>query len=183
MTKQTSMEIFEISLLEINASPKDVGRLDMIVRRPADDAREVVSAGSLDTDLGLVGDNWKTRGSNKTPDGSANPEAQITLMNSRLITAIAGDESRWGLAGDQLYVDFDLGEENLPPGSRISIGSALLEITALPHKGCLKFKERFGADALKFVSSVEAMRMRLRGVYAKVVQEGDIQVGDEIRKA
>lgn len=183
MIAHLPIAILEGTLGHIRLSPKDAGRLEMIVRRPADEAREMVPSGSLDPEVGLVGDNWKPRGSKKTPDGSAIPETQITLMNSRLIAAIAGNECRWSLAGDQLYVDFDLSEENLPPGARLSVGSAVLEVTALPHTGCLKLKERFGADALKFVSTAEALSMRLRGMYAKVVQAGEIRVGDGIRKA
>lgn len=173
----------EAGLDHIRQSPKDEGKLNMIVRRPADDEREVVQSATLATDLGLVGDNWKSRGSKHTPDGSAMIEAQITLMNSRVIALIAQSEERWSLAGDQLYVDMDLSVENLPPGSQLSIGSAMIEISAQPHTGCAKFSSRFGVDAHKFVNSKEGRPLRLRGVNARVIQRGEIRVGDVVRKS
>lgn len=182
MTGHATLQTLEQAVDFIRQSPRDSGRIEMIVHRPAEDARAAVSTGQLDIETGLVGDNWKIRGSKKSADGSAIPEAQITLMNSRFISVIAQEKDRWQLAGDQLYVDLDLSEENLPPGTRLSLGSALLEITAKPHTGCAKFSGRFGADALKFASTKEGLAMRLRGVYAMVIQAGTIQVGDEIRK-
>ena len=163
-------------------SPREQGVLDMIVRRPAEDERDEVQTAVLDLDLGLVGDNWKIRGSKHTPDGSANPEAQITLMNSRAIALIAQTQDRWSLAGDQLYVDFDLSEENLPVGSRLAIGSAVVEISAKPHTGCVKFSNRFGVDAHKFVNSKAGSPLRLRGVNTRVVRGGEIRIGDVVRK-
>jgi len=166
----------------IRQSPQDEGVLNLIVRRPVDDERETVQTAMLDTDLGLIGDNWKLRGSKHTPDGSANRDAQITLMNSRVAALVAQDEDRWSLAGDQLYVDLDLSEENLPAGSRLAIGSAILEISALPHTGCRKFMDRFGVDAHKFVNSKDNQYLHLRGVNARVVQGGEIKVRDIVNK-
>lgn len=177
-----SLDKLNESLPQVKLSPQDAGRLDLIVRRANVDERETIASGELDVNLGLVGDNWKARGSNKSADGSALPDAQITLMNSRLIDAIAQSRERWAMAGDQLYVDLDLSEENLPPGTRLAIGAAVLEITARPHTGCNKFSERFGADALKFISTAEGRSLRLRGVYARVVQPGGIKTGEPVRK-
>jgi hypothetical protein len=154
----------------------------MIVRRPAVDEREVLEIGELDLEEGLRGDNWRARGSEMTADGSAHPDAQLNMMNSRVIALLAQDRERWQLAGDQLYVDLDLSAENLPPGSRLAIGSALIEVTALPHTGCKKFAERFGADATRFVNSSAGKELKLRGVNAKIVQPGVVRVGDAIRK-
>lgn len=183
MLKQiVAIEQLESSLEFVLQSPKDNGVLEMIVRRPNIDQREVISVSNITTETGLDGDNWKTRGSTKTPDGSANPETQITLMNTRMIQQIAGDKENWQLAGDQLFVDLDLSTENLPPLSLLQVGSVILEISATPHTGCKKFSERFGLDALKFISTPEGKSLRLRGVNAKVIQSGQIQVGDTIRK-
>jgi hypothetical protein len=154
----------------------------MIVRRPAVDEREVLEIGELDLEEGLRGDNWRARGSSMTADGSAHPDAQLNMMNSRVIALLAQDRGRWQLAGDQLYVDLDLSAENLPPGSRLAIGSALVEVTALPHTGCKKFAERFGADATRFVNSSAGKKLKLRGVNAKIVQPGFVRVGDTVRK-
>ena len=172
-------EELEAGLDHIRRSPTEGGPLLMIVRRPDIDERELPEEGTLDVDVGLVGDNWKARGSTRTPDGKANPEAQITIMNSRLLTLVAGSEERWPLAGDQLVIDMDLSMANLPPGTRLSIGSAVVEISAKPHTGCEKFEDRFGRDALRFISTPLGRDLRLRGVNTKVVQSGTIHVGDE----
>jgi hypothetical protein len=177
-----SMAELEAGLGYIRQSPRDNGILKMIVRRPQDDAREVVESAELDLHQGLIGDNWKTRGSKRSPDGSANPNAQITVMNARIIGLVAQNEERWPLAGDQLFVDMDLSDENIQPGTRLAIGSAVLEVSADPHTGCNKFSARFGADALKFVNSPQGKQLHLRGINTRVVQGGIIHVGDVIQK-
>ena len=172
----------EAGLDHVRQSPQDHGLLEMIVRRPSTDEREVLHEGKLDLAVGLVGDNWQSRGSRQTPDGSAHPEMQLTLMNSRLIDLLAQGQERWPLAGDQLYVDLDLSEANLPPGTQLAIGTAIVEITAVPHTGCKKFVARFGLDAMKFVNSPLGKRLHLRGINAKVIQPGTIQQGDRVKK-
>ena len=166
----------------IRRSPADEGPLLSIVQRPAVDRRKVVTVGRLDVEDGLKGDTWKDRGSKSTADGSANPEAQITVINSRALQLMAGSEDRWPLAGDQLVVDIDMSESNLPPGTRLAIGSAVLEISAEPHTGCVKFARRFGNDALRFVSTPTGQEMRLRGANTRVVQSGTIRTGDIVVK-
>lgn len=172
----------ETQLANASPSPQTTGHLHLIVTRPTENERRVVEKATLDTIAGLIGDNWYTRGSRHTADGRAHPDMQITLMNSRVIQAIAGDRERWPLAGDQLFVDLDLGEDNLPPGTRLAVGTALLEITTVPHNGCAKFTERYGPAAIRFVNSPEGRRRRRRGVYAKVIQSGTITTGDTITK-
>ena len=136
----------------------------------------------LDVRDGLEGDTWLVRGSSRTPDGSPNPDAQLTLMNARAAAAMAGDRDRWPLAGDQLYVDLDISRTNLPPGSRVQIGSAVIEFSEHPHTGCAKFSGRFGVDALKFVNSPIGRDLRLRGANCRVVVSGTVRTGDAIRK-
>ncbi|SVA69228.1 uncharacterized protein METZ01_LOCUS122082 [marine metagenome] len=153
----------------------------MIVRRPDVDEREVLSQGKLDIVEGLVGDTWKSRGSSRTDDGSAHPDMQLNIMNSRVINLVATSRERWPLAGDQLFIDLDLSEDNLPPGTRLELGTAVIEVTAIPHTGCKKFVERFGLDAVKFVNS-GINNLKLRGVNAKVVRPGLVSAGDKVRK-
>ncbi len=172
----------EAGLEEIRRSPKDGGTLALIVRRPAVDEREVLDEGQLSLEEGLVGDNWRLRRSSRTADGSAHPEMQLNIINARAIALIAPDEARRPLAGDQLHVDLDLSEANLPPGTRLAIGTAVVEVTAQPHTGCQKFRARFGTDAFKFVNSPAGMEMHLRGINAKVLQAGTIRVGDTVSK-
>ena len=172
----------EMRFAELDPSPVDGGEVAMIVRRPATLEREVLEVGEFDLQEGLKGDNWRARGSRHTPDGSAIPDAQVALMNVRLLDLLAGTRERWALAGDQLLVDLDLSSENLPPGTQLAIGSAILEVTAQPHNGCAKFLERFGRDALAFISSPARKQLRLRGIYAKVIQTGSIRSGDLIQK-
>ena len=180
--KHLTMEELEAGLDHIRQSPATQGTLDLIVRRPATETREVLDVGELDLEEGLVGDNWNVRGSSRTKDGSSHPDMQINIMNSRVIALIAPDKSRWPLAGDQLYVDLDLSEDNVPPGTQIALGSAVLEVTDQPHTGCKKFKARFGLDALKLISSPVGKQLHLRGINAKVVQAGMIQAGDTVQK-
>lgn len=180
--KHLSLQDLEAGMDLIKQSPADVGVLKMIVRRPAVDQREVIQEGELSLEQGLVGDTWKQRYNRHTPDGSANPNAQVTVMNARAVALLAQDEERWSLAGDQLYVDLDLSVENLPPGTRLVLGSAVLEVTAQPHTGCDKFAERYGTAATKFVNSPEGKRLHLRGINTKVVRAGTIRVGDRVRK-
>ena len=163
-------------------SPKDNGVIELIVRRPQVEEREVLEQGELDLEVGLVGDCWKTRGSSRTTDGFGHPDMQLNLMNSRIIDLIAQDKERWKLAGDQFFVNFDLSEENIPPGTRLSIGTAIIERTEIPHLGCRKFIDRFGKDAMKFVNSKIGKSLNLRGVNAKVIQPGIVKTGDVISK-
>lgn len=180
--KHLTMQELETGLDKIRFSPKDEGILEMIVRRPKVNEREILETGELDLIEGLIGDNWKKRGSSRSGDGFGHPEMQLNIINSRAISLIAGKRNRWSLAGDQLYIDLDLSDEYLPPGSRLEIGSAIIEITPIPHNGCKKFTQRYGIDAVKFVNSPVGKQLHLRGVNAKVVQSGTISIGDIVKK-
>ena len=180
--KHLSMAELQTGLERILQSPKDHGVLEMIVRRPAVDEREVLESGRLDPASGLEGDTWSVRGSTRSTDGSAHPDMQLNIMNARVIELVAQGKQRWPLAGDQLYIDLDLSDDNLPAGARLSLGTAVIEITAQPHLGCKKFTARFGLDAMQFVNSDLGKRLRLRGVNAKVVKAGVVRVGDRAVK-
>lgn len=182
MQTHVSTDELHKRLESLGQSPKDSGLLQMIVCRPARGERRIVEVAELDVADGLVGDNWKARGSDRTEDGSAHPEMQITVMNSRVVDAVAQERDRWALAGDQLYIDLDLSIENLPTGQRIALGTAILEVTDVPHTGCQKFTERFGHDAIRMVNSPEGRQQRRRGMYVKVIQPGVIRVGDKAIK-
>lgn len=171
----------EAKIDEVLASPKDDGTLEMIVRRPAVNAREAVDSAFLSVENGLVGDNWLTRGSSRTDNGLGHPEMQLNLMNWRFANLVAGSRDRVLLAGDQLFVDLDLSPKNVPPGTRLSIGEAVIEITPIPHLGCKKFVERFGIDAMKYANSDFGRSNNLRGVNAKVVAAGDVRVGHGVQ--
>lgn len=163
-------------------SPRDVGTVALIVRRPAEDEREVLEVGELDPTVGLVGDTWDRRASTRTDDGSPHPDMQLNVMSARAIALVARDPARWALAGDQLYLDLDLGHEHLPAGTRLELGTAVIEVTEQPHRGCAKFSARFGVDALRFVNSPEGQALRLRGLNAKVVHAGTVRRGDRVTK-
>jgi hypothetical protein len=172
----------EESLDHIRQAPADGGTVELIARRPAEDEREILPEARLDLQDGLEGDTWPSRGSSRTPDGGPSLDAQLTLMNARAAAAIAGGRERWALAGDQIYVDLDISRANLPPGSRVQIGSAVIEFSETPHTGCSKFSGRFGVDALKFVNSPVGRELRLRGANCRVVVAGFVRHGDTIRK-
>jgi MOSC domain-containing protein len=177
-----SMTELEAGLEHIRQAPRDQGVLQLIVRRPNVDEREIVNTAQINTEVGLVGDTWTQRSSRHTPDKSPSLNSQITLMNTRAIALFAQTEDRWSLAGDQLYADMDIGQDNLPAGSRIAIGSVILEVSTQPHTGCAKFSARFGTDALKFVNSPDGTQLRLRGVNMRVIQSGEIKAGDVLKK-
>lgn len=158
----------------------DPGRLTGIVRRPAVDDRERLETAELDTDDGLLGDDWRARGSSRRPDGSADPDAQLTLISVRVLEAIETDASRWPLAGDQLLVDLDLAWDTLPPGTRLAIGEAEIEVTDKPHTGCAKFSARFGSDALRWINEPAGRAARRRGMNTRIVRSGTIRAGDAI---
>ena len=182
MESRTLTEL-EAGLDAVRQSPCDLGHLELIVRRPDYLQRELLDEGELDVEVGLVGDMWSRRPSRHMPDGSPHPDKQVNLINVRAIALMAGERERWPLAGDQLYVDFDLSDDNAPAGTRLAIGTAVLEITSQPHNGCKKFSERFGADALRFVNTEHGRALHLRGRSARVVTAGLVRLGDEVRKA
>jgi hypothetical protein len=178
-TGHKTADELEAGLDYIRESPTDAGTLELIVARPSEGQRDVLAAAELDLNLGLVGDNWSVR---VTKYGPPDPEAQLNVMNARSAQLVAGSIDRWPLAGDQLYVDFDLSAEGLPAGSRLAIGDAVIEITEKPHNGCAKFAERFGPAALRFVNIGEGKALCLRGRNAKVIQPGTIRTGDKITR-
>jgi hypothetical protein len=180
--KHLTMEELEASLDHLRDAPKDDGVVELIVRRPRVDEREVLEIAELDPLKGLIGDSWCFRGSSKTADGGPHPDMQINIINARVAALVAQEKERWSLAGDQLYIDLDLSKENLPAGTHLEIGSAVLEVSPLPHTGCHKFVARFGVDAMKFVNSTVGKQLCLRGINAKVVQAGVVRLGSTAKK-
>jgi hypothetical protein len=174
VTHPTQAEL-EGGIAFILQSPRDGGRLEMIVRRPGVGLREVVNEAELTLDEGLIGDSWKDR---MQPE----IEMQINIMSSRAAALVARERERWPLAGDQLYLDMDLSAGNLPPGTQLGVGTAVVEITTIPHNGCGKFSSRFGIEATRFVNSALGKDLHLRGLNARVVKAGTIRTGDLARK-
>jgi len=170
----------EQGLAAVLDAPRGAGTLDLVVRRPTLDVREVLDEGVLDVVEGLVGDDWSRRPSRATADGSPHPGRQLTLMSSRFAALVAGDRDRWPLAGDQLFVDLDLSVDALPVGARLAVGAAVVEITDQEHTGCAKFAARYGRDAHQLVWSARGTALRLRGVYARVVEGGPVRAGDAV---
>ena len=183
-THRTSEEL-QAFLPQLHSAPRDMGTLELVVRRPGLGEREVLDEGELDLAVGLVGDTWTERGSSRTPDGGPHPKMQLNVMSARMVAFLAGDPRRRELAGDQLYLDLDLSQENLPAGTRLTIGAptergAVIEVTEPPHTGCAKFVERFGAEAMRFVNGTVGRPMRLRGLNARVVVPGRVRPGDPV---
>jgi MOSC domain-containing protein YiiM len=163
-------------LEHVRAAPREEGTLELIATRPAVGERDVLEEAELDVEHGVIGDSWSRRG--KRP----NPKSQVAIMSARAAAMIAGERKHWALAGDQLYIDLDLSAANLPPGSRLAIGSAVLEVSDLPHLGCGKFTARYGADAHDLVNSPEGIALNLRGINTRIVQGGTLRRGDTVRK-
>jgi hypothetical protein len=173
-----SRERLEAGLDRVRESPRDHGRLVLVVRRPQIGQRDLPEEAVLDQVTGLAGDNWLTRGSSSTPDGSAHPDKQVTVINARLAELVAGGSERMALAGDQLFLDLDISVDNLPAGSLLAVGEAVLRVSEAPHTGCGKFIERFGTEAMRFVNSRTGRRLRLRGMNTRIVVPGTVRVGD-----
>lgn len=160
----------------VREAPVDAGPIELIVRRPAVDGRELVESAELDREHGLIGDRW-SRGE----DGADND--QVTVIGSRAAALFADstDPAAWAPAGDQLYVDLDLSEANLPAGTRLSIGEVVMvEVTDEPHLGCGKFVRRFGVEAMKLANSEIGRELRLRGLHVRVIEPGTVRRGDRI---
>ena len=170
----------EQTIPTILKSPRDMGTVELIVCRPHSNHREILATAHLDAEQGLVGDNWKAN-ENKFSYYINYQDAQIALINARVMQAITNDKQQWPMAGDQFYVDFDLSTGNTPPGTQLSIGSAIIEITAEPHLPCGKFAKRFGRDAAMFVKSDELKQLNLRGLYAKVIVPGNVDLNSHIK--
>lgn len=177
-----SLAELEAGLDFVRSSPRDLGTVDLIVRRPGLGEREVLDEAELTTVDGVVGDTWSQRPSRHTGNGSPHPDMQLNVMNSRCVSLLADDDESRAGAGDQLYVDLDLSPENLPAGTHLAVGTAVIEVTAMPHTGCAKFSKRFGADATRFINSPAGKALRLRGINAKVVRDGVVKRGDPVRK-
>ena len=172
----------EAALPHIREAPGSTGTIELIVRRPAEDAREVLDVAEINDAEGVAGDTWNQRSSPTSADGGPHPDAQITIMSTRAAAAVIGPVERWPLAGDQIYADLDISHETLPAGAQLRLGDAILEITAKPHRGCAKFAARFGRDALRFVNTGEGRNLRMRGVNCRVVQPGTVRTGDPITR-
>jgi hypothetical protein len=180
-THRTTTEL-EASLDLLSSAPHDAGTLELVVRRPQEEAREILTEGVLDEDDGLVGDSWLSRATSRAIAEGRHRDAMVTVMSARMIGILADDEAGRALAGDQLYVDLDISHDNVPAGTRLAIGpDAVLEVSAKPHRGCKKFQRRFGDEALAFVNSDEGTRLRLRGLNARVVHGGVVRPGDQVR--
>ena len=176
-------ERLEAGLGLICDAPKGGGRLVLVVRRPSVGERDLPAEAVIGQVAGLNGDNWLARGSKLTPDGLADPQRQITVMNARVAELVAGGTARMPLAGDQLFVDFDIGVDNLPAGTLLAVGQVVLRVSEEPHLGCAKFVERFGREAMRFVNSRTGRKLRLRGMNTRVVVPGTVRVGDRVTKS
>jgi hypothetical protein len=182
MTEHRSLAELQQGLPVILAAPKDEGVLRAIVVRPAHGERLTPGASEVSLARGVHGDHWEKGCWRTTEDGRPDPDVQICIMSARCIELIAGPIENWPPAGDNLFIDMDLTPANMPPGQRFSIGTALFEITAVPHNGCDQFIARFGRDAVLFVNTGEGKRLRLRGIYARVIRDGRIAAGDRVTK-
>jgi len=167
----------EPHLEQLRAAPADEGQVVMVVCRPSTGRRRLLAEGRIDPELGLVGDDWSTRPT-RAPGGRPDPDKQVTVMNARMVALLDESPHRQALAGDQLYVDLDLSVDNLPPGARIAVGEAVLEVTDKAHLGCAKFVRYFGEEAMRFVNGRIGRRLRLRGLNARVVTPGTVRPGD-----
>ena len=178
-----SLDALTADLPAVLSGPKDNGTLDLIVMRPESNVRETPDSITVTAEHGLPGDHWKRGTGYALEDGTGDPSAQICMMMSRCIAAIAGeDRTTWAPAGDNFFIDMDLTPANMPPGTRFAIGEAEFVVTETKHNGCQKFIDRYGRDAVLFVNTGNGKELRLRGIYAQVTKDGKVSVGDTVRK-
>jgi hypothetical protein len=163
----------ESRLSTLPSLPKDSARLTLIVRRREDGSRETPDRLRLTPEDGVPGDSW-----GRSPERKL--EAQIAVMRRDVAEMLANGQPLT-LFGDSLFVDFDISTPNLPAGSRLRVGGVVVEVTPMPHNGCAKFKARFGADALFLVNAKPTRHLNLRGIYWKVIEAGEVAVGDAIQ--
>jgi hypothetical protein len=182
LARHRSTEELAAALPHIREAPGNTGTIHLIVRRPGEDAREVLDVAEINDAEGIAGDTWNQRGSATSPDGGPHPDAQITIMSARAAAAVIGPVERWPLAGDQIYADLDISHETLLAGTQLQLGDAIVEVTAKPHRGCAKFAARFGRDALRFVNTGEGRDLRMRGLNCRVIQPGTVRAGDPITR-
>ena len=173
----------EQGLAEVLASPTDTGRLTAIVVRPATNERRTLDSATLTSESGIDGDRWVRDSYYRLKDGRSDPRCQVSIMNDRFLRQIASDDDDMCLAGDNLIVDLDLSEANLPAGSHVAIGTeVILEISDLKHTGCSKFARRYGPDAKSFANNKRGTALHLRGRYARILRGGTIRIGDPVCK-
>jgi MOSC domain-containing protein YiiM len=174
--RHLSIAELEDGLTDVVASPGDAGLLKAIVVRPAANERRTLATAQLTPEGGIDGDRW-------VHEDAPDKLGQVSLMNARFLRQIAGRDDAICLAGDNLIVDLDLSDENLPPGTRLAVGkSVVIEVNGEPHTGCGKFQKRYGADARNFMNNERGTRLHLRGRYASIVTGGTISVGDSVKK-
>jgi MOSC domain-containing protein YiiM len=182
MLRHLTLSELQAGLPEIAAAPSDNGVLRAIVIRPRQGERQELDSADISLAGGVHGDNWALGCWKSTEDGRPHPDVQICIMNARAITLIAAKRENWAPAGDNLFIDLDLSHANLAAGQRLGIGTAIIEITAEPHNGCANFVRRYGREATVFVNTGEGRALRLRGIYARVVKDGRVSVGDRVTK-
>jgi MOSC domain-containing protein YiiM len=183
ITQHVNAIELEQGLADVLHSPADVGRLTAIFVRPAPNERRAFDSVNLTPENGIEGDRWAGDSYYRLKDGGPDPRCQVSVMNDRFLRQVAGDDSEMCLAGDNLIVDFDLSEANLPTGCQIAIGrEVIIEISDLKHTGCSKFARRYGQDAKTFANSKQGTALHLRGRYARIVRGGTIRVGDQVNK-
>ncbi len=163
-------------LAALPRAPRDRGEIAALFARPGSNERTPIEKANLTAAGGMPGDRWSRPREGK-PD--PRPDKMLATMQAGVARMIANGQPL-GLFGDNLYLDLDLSAANLPAGTRLRAGGAVLEVTPEPHNGCLKFKARVGADALRLVSRKEDRHRNLRGIYLKVIEDGLVAAGDPV---
>jgi len=171
-SRHRSTTELETGLRALSQAPKDAGRLALLVRRDAEHCRETPARVHLSREDGMPGDAWGRH-------ATRNPESQLAVMRRDVAELIANGQPLT-LFGDNLFVDLDISKANLPAGTRLRVGEAVVEVTPMSHDGCSKFHRRFGPDALHFVNAKPTRDQNLRGIYWRVIESGEVSVGSPI---
>lgn len=167
---------------DIMAAPKDGAAIEMLCLRPAMGERRFVDEIHVTREEGIPGERWLTQPWMRLPGGQPDPAIQVSFLQRRVLDLVWRDREGTPHPGDTFVVDMDLSEANLPAGSLLQVGSAVLEVSTVFNNACAKWKKRYGDDALDWVRAYENKEFRPRGVLAKVHRDGVFRAGDRLTR-
>jgi hypothetical protein len=172
----------EAALPSVLAAPGGAGLVRLLCTRPQPNARAFPEVLTLSRGKGATGDYHPARPWLRLPDGSPDPRIEVSIMPWRVLDLVWRERDRVAHPGDNIAVDMTLAEADLPAGTRLAAGTAILRVSDVPNDGCAKWKVRYGKAAHDWITTPDHLRLRLRGLYAAIEQDGEVRIGDTLRR-